>query len=546
MDQNSKVYVIGHKNPDTDSICSAIAYAELKRRITGKFYEARRAGQINEETKYILDRFGVEPPEFLDNVSLQVKDMDINRMKGIDGNVSIKDVWEMMKARNMKTMPIVSGDSLEGLITIGDIATSYMDVHDSKILAKAQTPYENIKKALDGSMVSSASSAQYTDGKVAIAASGTDIMEDFIEKGDLVILGNRYEAQLCAIELEAACMVICQGTKVPDLIKRLAEEKGIAIISTPHDAFTAARLINQSIPVRYFMSRENLTTFDADELVDDIRETMAKKRYRDFPVLDEKGRFIGFISRRRLLGARKKKVILVDHNERSQSIDGISDAEILEIIDHHRIGSVETVEPVFFRNQPVGSTSTIVAQMYKENGVEINRTMAALMCSAIISDTLLFRSPTCTPADRRTCEELAGIAGINMEELARSMFNAGSDLSGKTAEEICAMDFKQFVCGDMTFGVGQISSMDREELDEIKGKLEPAMNELMKEKELNMLFFMLTDVMEESSDILWAGPGARELIAEAFGAGDGENFRLDGVVSRKKQMVPAIMGALRR
>lgn len=546
MDQNSKVYVIGHKNPDTDSICSAIAYAELKRRITGKFYEARRAGQINEETKYILDRFGVEPPEFLDNVSLQVKDMDINRMKGIDGNVSIKDVWEMMKARNMKTMPIVSGDSLEGLITIGDIATSYMDVHDSKILAKAQTPYENIKKALDGSMVSSASSAQYTDGKVAIAASGTDIMEDFIEKGDLVILGNRYEAQLCAIELEAACMVICQGTKVPDLIKRLAEEKGIAIISTPHDAFTAARLINQSIPVRYFMSRENLTTFDADELVDDIRETMAKKRYRDFPVLDEKGRFIGFISRRRLLGARKKKVILVDHNERSQSIDGISDAEILEIIDHHRIGSVETVEPVFFRNQPVGSTSTIVAQMYKENDVEISKTMAALMCSAIISDTLLFRSPTCTPADRMTCEELAGIAGINMEELARSMFNAGSDLSGKTAEEICAMDFKQFVCGDMTFGVGQISSMDREELDEIKGKLEPAMNELMKEKELNMLFFMLTDVMEESSDILWAGPGARELIAEAFGAGDGENFRLDGVVSRKKQMVPAIMGALRR
>ena len=546
MDQNSKVYVIGHKNPDTDSICSAIAYAELKRRITGKFYEARRAGQINEETKYILDRFGVEPPEFLDNVSLQVKDMDINRMKGIDGNVSIKDVWEMMKARNMKTMPIVSGDSLEGLITIGDIATSYMDVHDSKILAKAQTPYENIKKALDGSMVSSASSAQYTDGKVAIAASGTDIMEDFIEKGDLVILGNRYEAQLCAIELEAACMVICQGTKVPDLIKRLAEEKGIAIISTPHDAFTAARLINQSIPVRYFMSRENLTTFDADELVDDIRETMAKKRYRDFPVLDEKGRFIGFISRRRLLGARKKKVILVDHNERSQSIDGISDAEILEIIDHHRIGSVETVEPVFFRNQPVGSTSTIVAQMYKENDVEISKTMAALMCSAIISDTLLFRSPTCTPADRRTCEELAGIAGLKMEEIARSMFNAGSDLSGKTAEEICAMDFKQFVCGDMTFGVGQISSMDREELDEIKGKLEPAMNELMKEKELNMLFFMLTDVMEESSDILWAGPGARELIAEAFGAGDGENFRLDGVVSRKKQMVPAIMGALRR
>ncbi len=546
MEQNSKVYIIGHKNPDTDSICSAIAYAELKCRLTGDVYEARRAGQLNEETKYILDRFDVRPPQFLENVSLQVKDMDINRIKGIDGDVSIKDAWEMMKSRNMKTMPIVSGDSLEGLITIGDIATSYMDVHDSNILAKARTPYENIVKALDGCMVAAAHTEEYTDGKVAIAASGTDIMEDFIEKGDLVILGNRYEAQLCAIELEAACMVICQGTKVPDLIKRLAEEKGIAIISTPHDAFTAARLINQSIPVRYFMSRENLTTFDADELVDDIRETMAKKRYRDFPVLDEKGRFMGFISRRRLLGARKKKVVLVDHNERSQSIDGISDAEILEIIDHHRIGSVETVEPVFFRNQPVGSTSTIVAQMYKENDVEISKTMAALMCSAIISDTLLFRSPTCTPVDKKICGELASIAGINMEELARSMFNAGSDLSGKTAEEICAMDFKQFVCGDVSFGIGQISSMDRDELEEIKDKLAPAMEGLMKEKELDMLFFMLTDVMEESSDILWAGQGARELLTETFRLSGGRDIHLDGVVSRKKQMVPAIMGALRR
>ena len=551
MNQNVKVYIVGHRNPDTDSICSALAYAALKKRLDGEDYAAMRAGEINEETRYVLARFGVEEPEFLDNVSLQVKDMDINRIAGISGDVSIKDAWEMMKARNLKTMPIVSGGanggSLEGLITIGDIATSYMDVHDSHILAKARTPYANVVKTLDGSCVVFGNEKEFTGGKVAVAASGTDIMEDFIAEGDLVILGNRYEAQLCAIDLAAACLVVCKDAKVPEAIKKLAREKNIVVISTPHDAFTAARLINQSIPVRYFMSSQNLTTFDADELVDDIKETMAKKRYRDFPVLDETGRFVGLISRRRLLSARKKKVILVDHNERSQSVDGIGEAEILEIIDHHRIGSVETVEPVFFRNQPLGSTATIVAQIYKENGIEPDKTAAALMCAAIISDTLLFRSPTCTPLDETVCRELAALADIDVEELARSMFNAGSNLSGKSAEEICALDFKQFAAGDAAFGVGQVSSMDAGELEAIGERIAPVLEKIMNEKNLGMIFFMLTNVITESSDVLCAGQGASRLLAEAFGLNaDSSSLRLTGVVSRKKQLVPAIVEALRQ
>ena len=563
MEQNTKVYVIGHKNPDTDSICSAIAYANLKRILTGEEYTAVRAGRINEETKYVLERFDVDTPEFLSNVSLQVKDMDINRVEGISGETSIKDAWKMMKERNMRTMPIVKDNCLEGLITIGDIATSYMDVHDSQILAKAHTPYANIIKTLDGFLVAGkalnsltdekSSRDKYTSGKVAIAASGTDIMEDFIEKGDLVILGNRYEAQLCAIELEASCLVVCKGSKVPDAIKKLAEEKGIIIISTPHDAFTVARLINQSIPVRCFMSRENLTTFDADELVDDIKETMAKKRYRDFPVLDETGKLIGLISRRRLLSARKKKVILVDHNERSQSVDGVVDAEILEIIDHHRIGSVETMEPVFFRNQPLGATSTIVAQMYKENHIKIDADMASLMCAAIISDTLMFRSPTCTSTDKEICVELAKIADINIEELAKAMFDAGSDISGMTARQICAMDFKQFTSGSVTFGVGQINSMNSQELAEIKEKIMPSLEDLMREKELDILFFMLTNVAEQSSEVLCVGDGALELISESFDLNHDVSEKnkepavvLSGVVSRKKPLVPVIVENLRQ
>lgn len=545
--KSKKIYVVGHRNPDTDSICSALAYANLKRQLSKNEYIAKRAGQINEETQFVLKRFGVEAPTLLTNVHLQVKDMDVNRMEGIDGNTSIKKAWEMMKEQNLYTIPITKGQVLEGVITTGDIATSYMDVYDNKILSVAETQYQNIVDTLDGNVVTGDSAEYFRKGKVVIAASSPEVMENIIEKDDLVILGNRYELQLCAIEMDAKCLVICQGVQIAKTIKKLAEEREIVVITTPHDAFTVARLINQSMPVKHFMSKDALTTFQTTDYVEAVKEAMAKKRFRDFPVLDRKGHFYGLISRRRLLDACKKQMILVDHNEKSQAVDGIEEAEILEIIDHHRLGSLETVGPVYFRNQPVGCTATIVYQMYKEYRVKIEKTIAALLCSAIISDTLMFRSPTCTGIDRVAAGELAEIAGINIEELAQEMFRAGSNLKGKSAEEICFQDFKRFNVGDVKFGVGQINFMSVDELREIKRKLNPYLEKVLLEQKLDMVFFMMTNILKESTELLCCGNGAKEMVIDAFElAEEIDDVVLEGVVSRKKQLIPAFVIALQQ
>lgn len=549
MDQKKpkKVYVIGHKNPDTDSICSAIAYANLKNKITGEKYIAKRAGEVNGETAYVLDKFQVSVPSLLDNVHLQVKDMDIRHIEGVSDHMSIKDAWARMKDENIKTLPVTRGEKLEGLITIGDIATSYMEVYDNNILATARTQYRNIVKTLDGTLISGNEHGYFLNGKVVIAASSPDLMENFIEKDDLVILGNRYESQLCAIEMDASCLVICQGANISKTIKKMAEERDIVIIQTPHDTFTAARLINQSIPVKYFMSRDNLEIFHLNDYVEHVKEVMSKTKYRDFPILDNKGKFCGFLSRRRLMTSRKKQVILVDHNEKSQAVNGIEEAEVQEIIDHHRLGGLETIGPVYFRNQPVGCTATIIYQMYQESGVEVEPQMAGLLCSAIISDTLLFRSPTCTMVDQAAAEALARIAEIDMEEHAKEMFNAGSNLRGKSVEEICFQDFKVFNVKDIMFGVGQITSMNQDELDEVKGRLIPYLEEARKTQGLHMLYLMMTNILEESTELLCCGENAKEQVLEAFELpGDTEKILLKGVVSRKKQMIPVLVTYLQQ
>lgn len=347
------VNVIGHKNPDTDSVCSAIAYARLKRKVTGKKYVAKRAGKINAETDFVLKHFGVPAPDYIRDVRTQVVDIDVERVQGVGEDISIKKAWEIMKTDMLQTLPIVNDDKkLIGLLTIQDIAKSYMDVYDSRIIATAKTPFSNIIQTLEGEMVYGNPDERIESGKCLIAAANPDLMESYIEKGDIVILGNRYESQLCAIEMDAKCIIVCDGSTVSFTITKLAENKGCFIIKTPFDTFTVSRLINQSIPIKFFMKGENLVTFGLGEFLDDIREVMAKKKHRDFPILDWTGNYFGMISRRSLLGARKKKLILVDHNEPSQSVDGIEEAELLEIIDHHRIGSIETMSPVFLETNP--------------------------------------------------------------------------------------------------------------------------------------------------------------------------------------------------
>lgn len=541
-----KIYVIGHKNPDTDSICSAICYSHLKNEITGSdCYVARRAGEINQETRYVLNRFRVTAPAYIDDVSPQVKDIDIRRVPGVDDGISLKKAWYLMKSTDVVTLPVLNGDKLAGLITIGDIANSYMDIYDNRILSTAKTPYINIIETLDGELITGSSDSVFEKGKVLVAAANPELMENYIEAGDLVILGNRYETQLCAIEMGAGCMIVCEGAKVSLTIKKLAEQNGCTIICSPHDTYTVARLINQSMPIRYFMRKENLITFKTETLVDDIKQIMASVRHRDFPVLTRTGKYVGMISRRNLLGMERKKVILVDHNEKSQAVDGISEAVILEIIDHHRLGSLETVAPVFFRNQPLGCTATIIYQLYKENGVTIEKTIAGLLCCAIISDTLMFRSPTCTEADKAAAKDLAAIAQINIEEMATGMFAAGSDFANKTDEEIFYQDFKKFSSGQNQFGVGQISSMSREELENIKQRIVPYIKKNFESKAGEMIFFMLTNVMETSSELIYYGNGAEGLVMKAFGVnGSGDSVYIKGLVSRKKQLIPELILAM--
>ena len=550
--KEEKIYVVGHKNPDTDSICSAICYANLKRCVTGENYQPGRAGAVNEETQFVLKHFNVEAPEIIENVKTQVRDIEIRETAGVKKNLSLKKAWNIMQEANVVTIPAVTEEGLlEGLITVGDIAKSYMNVYDSSILSKANTQYANIVETLEGAMIVGDETSYFSEGKVLIAAANPDMMEYYISRGDLVILGNRYESQLCAIEMDAACIIVCEGAAVSMTIKKLAQEHGCTVMTTPYDTFTAARLVNQSMPISYFMKTEALITFEMDDYIDDIKDVMASKRHRDFPILDKNGRYRGMISRRNLLGAKGKRIILVDHNEKSQAVEGMESAEILEIIDHHRLGTVETIAPVFFRNQPLGCTATIIYQMYREAGVEIEQKIAGLLCSAIISDTLLFRSPTCTDVDKRAALHLAEIAGVEVESYAASMFAAGSNLKGKTDVEIFYQDFKKFSVGKVSFGVGQISSLNAGELEELKDRMLPYMAKAREEHGMDMMFFMLTNILTESTELLCEGQGAEQLIAGAFrtyseeGAGVKDHVvSLPGVVSRKKQLIPGIMLAV--
>ena len=551
-----KTLVLGHRNPDTDSICSAICYAGFKHQLTGENYEPCRAGNVSPETQYVLDYFNLKAPRLVENVKTQVKDIEIRKTKGVSRGISLKNAWGLMQENNVVTLPCVTEEGLlEGVITIGDITKSYMNLYDSSIISKACTKYANILDTLEGSMVVGDSETYFNQGKVLIAAANPDLMENYIEKHDLVILGNRYESQLCAIEMEAGCIIVCEGAGVSLTIRKLAQERGCAVITTPYDTYTTARLINQSMPISYFMTKENIIEFSEEDYLDDIREIMASKRHRDFPVLDSDGKYIGMISRRNLLGAKGKSIILVDHNEKSQAVEGMESADIREIIDHHRLGTVETMSPVFFRNQPLGCTATIIYQMYQENHMEIDKTTAGLLCSAIISDTLLFRSPTCTAVDKAAGLALAQIAGLDIEKYAIDMFSAGSNLKGKSDGDIFYQDFKRFTVGNSVFGIGQITSLNAVELKDLRSRMSVYTEKEREQHEIDMMFFMLTNILTESTDLICTGQGAEQLITTAFHVADEdvENVsaqtgivKLPGVVSRKKQLAPQIMMALQQ
>lgn len=545
--ESKKVWVVGHKNPDTDSICAAISYAYLKNQSGDKkTYVAKRAGAVNEETRYVLERFGVEEPPLVTYAGAQIKDINIRKTAGVSNQISLKRAWELMKKLEVVTLPVTNQfGKLEGVIVTKDIATSYMDVLDNCVLSKARTQYKTIAETIDGEVYAGNEHAHFVRGKVVIATSNPEYMADYIEDDDLVILGDREEAQMQAIRSNASCIIIGGGLEVAEEVKKLAEKRDCVIITTPFDTFSVARLINQSMPIKQYMTRRELVTFDIDDYVDDVKDVMSRVRHRDFPVLGSNGNYVGMISRRNLMNMQKKQIILVDHNEKSQAVDGIGEAEILEIIDHHRLGSLETVSPVYFRNQPLGCTSTIIYQMYQEQRMEIPKEIAGLLLSAIISDTLMFRSPTCTPLDKSVAKRLAEIADVDIEDHAKKMFRAGSDFKNKTTEEIFYQDFKIFHTEDCDFGVAQISAMSGEELEQIGEQLRPFLPQVLGEKRLNMVYVMLTDILEESSKIIFAGEDAGKILAHAFKKQeDADGILLDGIISRKKQMIPTLMNEM--
>ena len=541
-----KVVVIGHRNPDTDSICSAIAYAELKNRTSTLVCEPRRAGKMNQETEFVLKKFGVTPPRMCTDVNPKIRDVDYREMPGIPGSTSLRRAWKIMRDQQIDTLSITSADNeLEGIITVKDLATANMDVFDTAVLAKSRTSYKNILETLNGTMVVGNADAVCTTGHIKIGTATPELLESSVEKGDIVILSNRYESQLCAIEKEASLLIICNGAKVGRTIQRIADETGVAIMTTPVDTYAAGKLISQCAPISYYMTRDNILKFTLVTPVVDVLRVMAKVRHRYFPILDEEGKYCGMVSRRNVIALRKRRIILVDHNEATQAVEGFDQAEILEIIDHHRIGSLETSGPVYFRNQPVGCTATIITQMYDENGVDIPPQIAGLLLAAILSDTLAFRSPTCTPVDENTAKRLAKIAGVDIEEFSTEMFEAGEKLDGKTPEEVFLQDFKVFMCGDIRFGVAQGSYMTRKNLQAAQALLQPYLEEARNKQNVEDLYMLLTDVPKEESVVICTGRYAAEVLSNGFEsrpAADG-SWTLPGVVSRKKQFIPAMMSA---
>lgn len=543
---NNKIYVIGHKNPDTDSVCSAIAYAALKNKLTRSYiYEPRIAGNINPETEFVLNYFNVTEPALIDSVGTQVSDLKYRLTPGVSSHISLQKAWGLMKEWDVATLPITDGfKKLTGIIGIDDIAYSYMDDIDNYALGRARTPYKNIKETINGTIITGNEHAYFTKGKVLVLSGNQDTMREIIMPDDIVLLGDVYENQMLALENKAACIIVCSETDIhPDVIEKAKATESI-LMTTPHGSFTTARLINQSIPISFLMKKDDLITFEPEDYLCDVQKTMSQVRFRDFPIIGPNNEYVGMMSRRNLMNAGKKQLILVDHNEKNQAVDGIDEAEVLEIIDHHRIGSLETASPALFRNQPLGCTCTIISLMYQEAGITPEKDIAGLMLSAILSDTLMFKSPTCTATDRAQAEKLAKIASVDITGYASSLFEAASNFKNKSLEEVFFTDFKIFDNIDESFGVSQISSVSDKQLLALAPKLMAFMPSALSAKGLAKGYCMLTDILTETTYLICVGTDTltdTKLLFPLSEINEDGLLVLHGMVSRKKQLIPVLL-----
>lgn len=540
------VYVSGHRNPDTDSICSAIAYSYLLN-ATNKYNAIPvRLGEINRETEYVLKRFGVEHPVLLKTVKQKVEDLNYDKVTVFSKDLTLKTAWFLLKQQNLKSAPILDEHGqLLGLLSTSNIIEGYMDQWDSEVLKKAKTPVENVIDTLEANVIYLNNALKVIEGDIHIAAMSGSEAKKRIHENDVVIVGgDRSDDLEELISVKPSLIVLTGSLTADENVVKKCEEQGISIISTPFNTYQTSQQIVQAIPVEYVMIKGDIKTFSTDDTLDYMKEVMSETRYRGYPVIDLNNRCVGSISRFALLKGLRKKVILVDHNERGQSIPGIEEADILEIVDHHRVADIQTVGPLLFRGEPLGSTATIVTKMFDELDVEMPSPIAGLLLGAVVSDTLLFKSPTCTPVDTKIAKKLAKIAGVDIQEFAMEMFKSGTSLVGKTVDEIFNQDFKKFSFDNLQVGVAQVNSMDIEGFLPYKKDMLDYMNKFAEDNNLEFTLLLLTDIINANSEIFVGGPRP-ELVEKAFNVQLTEcQGTLVGVISRKKQVVPAITAVM--
>ena len=545
MKNTKPIYIIGHRNPDTDSICSAIGYAHLKQAL-GENVVAARAGKVNAETKYALEYFHMQQPLLLSDLYPRVKDVLLDCKIVVKQHDTLRQLGEIMRDHDLRSVPVTDSKGiLVGIVTVSDLAKRYFQELGMANLSDMRVRYRDIIAAIDAKVLVDGIESDFIQGDVRIAAGSLKTIKAGIKENDIVLIGDRHDETIIdCVEQGISVLIITGNGRVSADVIEAAEARHMFVLSTPYDTYTTARLINQCVPVRR-ITHENPVCFKPMDLLSDIKGTMEETHYRNYPVI-ENGRLVGLVSRDELTMPERDRVILVDHNERGQAVEGIEEAKIVEVIDHHRLGGIQTSEPIFTHAEPVGCTATIVANMHWQQDVDIPAPVAGLLLSAILSDTVLFKSPTCTPYDKKTAERLAEIAGVDLKEYGMAMLKAGSGIGDMTPMEIAKNDSKEFQMGDYHLLISQISVMDTKEVLGLEPQLIEAMTTICEKEGFDMSLVMVTDILEEATYLLYAG-SPKTLIGEAFKKdASGTHVYLPGVMSRKKQIVPPLSEAVKR
>ena len=530
------VYITGHRNPDTDSIVSAMAYAALKNALGQRQYQAARLGQISDETHSVLERFGFQPPQLISNVRTQVRDLDYDTPPSLSAAATISRAWQTMQADRISVLPVANEDgTLYGMLSAGDVAN--YDMRSVRNPMVSSMPVYNLLSVMEGEILNAGGQLRdEVSGEVVIALPTCRENLLFSKPESIVVCGDQPDMIRRALEIGVSCIIVCQA-EVPQEL--LSMETETCLISTPYDPYQAVRLIWHALPISHICKSGELVSFHLDDYIDDVRNTVLESRFRAYPILDEEERVVGTLSRFHLLRPRRKQVILMDHNEKAQSVVGLDQAEILEIVDHHRLADIQTTNPIYVRNEPVGSTTTIVAGMYQEKGLMPTAKMAGLMAAAIVSDTVMFKSPTCTQRDIDVANRMARIANLSLEELGKAIF-ASTCGEEKSAEAILKTDYKEFHIAGHDLAVSQITCMDSERLLQRKQEFLEVMNRIRRERSFNTVVLMITDVLLDGTQLLFVGD--EDTIQQAFNIkGDHDHcVFLPKILSRKKQVIPML------